>query len=66
MKLPSKCAVCAASNFETVLESPKNSNFKLQFIRCASCRSVVGVADYYNIGRLIHVLAEKLRIDLNS
>lgn len=64
MQLPSKCPKCEASNFETVLESPKNSNFKVQFIRCASCRAVVGVMDYYNIGKLIHVLAEKLRLDL--
>lgn len=64
MQLASKCPKCEASNFETVVESPKNSNFKVQFIRCASCRTVVGAMDYFNIGKLIHVLAEKLGKDL--
>ena len=35
--LKSKCPKCEGTWFETVLEKPDNSNFKIQFIRCNSC-----------------------------
>ncbi|GAA6766484.1 hypothetical protein AAFH68_24260 [Flavobacterium sp. CGRL1] len=62
----SKCAKCNSSSFETVLETPSKSNFKLQFIRCSSCKTVIGVADYYNLGALIYKLAKKMGINLDS
>ena len=65
MALSSKCPKCESTSFETAVESPKKSNFKLIFIRCASCGTVVGVTDYYNIGVLIHSFAKKLNIDLS-
>jgi NAD-dependent SIR2 family protein deacetylase len=39
----SKCPKCEGIYFETVLEEPENSNFKIQFVRCKSCKTVVGV-----------------------
>jgi len=64
--LKSKCPKCEGTWFETVLEVPDNSNFKIQFIRCKSCKTVVGTQEYYNTGFLIHKLAKKLNIDLDS
>jgi len=61
----SKCPKCDSSTFESVIETPKNSNFKLNFIRCASCKTVVGVLDFYNIGALIRSFANKLNINLD-
>lgn len=61
----SKCPKCQSSSFEIEEETPKGSGFKLMFVRCSSCKTVVGVADYYNIGSLLHKLAEKLHINLN-
>jgi hypothetical protein len=43
---------------------PMNSDFKLNFVQCASCGGVVGVTDYFNIGGLIHTLAGKMNIRL--
>ena len=63
--MSSKCPKCQATGFESVIETPNNSNFKLQFIRCKSCKTVVGVQDYYNIGNLLYVLAKKLNINLD-
>jgi len=60
----SKCPHCQKSGFEVKEESPKNSNFKLMFVRCQSCKTVVSVLEYYNAGHLIHILAEKLNIKL--
>ncbi len=62
----SKCPKCESKNFESVLETPSKSNFKLQFIRCTSCKTVVGVLEYYNLGSLIDKLAKKLNITLNK
>ena len=61
----SKCPSCTSTSFETSIETPKNSNFKVQFIRCSSCGTVVGVLEYYNIGALLHILAKKLGFNLD-
>lgn len=56
----SKCPRCQKSYFETVVQSPKNSNYKLIFVQCQSCQSVVGVLDYYNIGTLAKDIEKKV------
>lgn len=61
----SKCPSCQKSGFEVVTEEPKDSNFKLMFVRCQWCKTVVGVLDYYNIGTLIKRFAKKLNINLD-
>ncbi|QAA81378.1 hypothetical protein EI546_06390 [Aequorivita sp. H23M31] len=60
----SKCASCNSTSFESSIETPKNSRYKLQFIKCASCGAVVGVMDYYNIGALVQKLAKKMGFDI--
>ncbi len=62
----SNCVKCSSTSFEVVDSSPHNSNFKLQFVQCASCGSVVGVLEYFNIGALLEKLAKKLNVDLHS
>lgn len=50
----SRCPKCTSSSFEVEIESPENSKFKYSFIRCASCKTVVGVSEaYYNSDILI-------------
>jgi predicted Zn finger-like uncharacterized protein len=58
----SKCPSCSSTYFET----PSGSRYKLQFVKCSSCGTVVGVLDYYNIGALLFALAKKLGFDLES
>jgi hypothetical protein len=60
----SRCPHCQSTGFEVATESPKGSNFKVIFVRCHSCKTVVGVLEYYNSGTLIHKLAKKLNINL--
>lgn len=62
----SKCPKCQLTGFETVTETPLNSNFDLQIIRCKSCKTAIGVLDHYNIGALIFDLAKKLGIPLKT
>jgi len=60
----SKCPSCNNSSFEMIEETPKGSSFKLMFIRCKSCKTVVGVTDYFNTNFLLKKLAEKLNLEI--
>ena len=66
MALHSRCPKegCNSTRFESELEEPEGSKFKLLFIRCYSCGTVVGVLDYYNIGAMLTKLGQKLGFDL--
>jgi DNA-directed RNA polymerase subunit N (RpoN/RPB10) len=39
---------------------PGNWRFKIMFVQCASCGTVVGTMDYFNLSTLIHELKEKV------
>jgi len=66
MENKSKCPRCSNNEFEAVKETPVNSNYELIFVRCTSCKIVVGVIDYYNVGTLVNELATRLNIDLDK
>lgn len=51
----SKCPRCGSENFQMVdsnLFEP-NSQYPLRFVQCSSCKSVIAVLDYFNLGKLI-------------
>ncbi len=58
----SKCPKCDSTRFETKINAPTGSNFKVQFIQCASCGSVVGVTNYHNTAKLLERIGNKLGI----
>ncbi len=60
----STCVKCNSTSFEIREVTPQDSNFRYNFIQCTKCGGVVGVVDFYNIGSLIHGLADKLNVDL--
>ena len=60
----SKCPKCESSTFENVTEMVTGYNYQLNFIRCAKCKTVISILENYNIGALLHGLAEKLNINL--
>ncbi len=60
----STCIKCGHSSFELKENTPIGSNFRLYFIQCAGCGGVIGVIDLYNIGNLIHKLADELEVSL--
>jgi hypothetical protein len=57
----SSCPKCGGHIFELEERAPSGSNFKPQFVQCASCGAVVGAMDYYNIGSLIHQQNEAIK-----
>jgi len=56
----SSCPKCGNTFFEVDIKEPSGSNFKLLFVQCSSCGSVVGTMDYYNIGAKINDVISKL------
>ena len=58
----SNCTKCGNTQFEVKVVEPGESNFKFNFVQCTGCGGVVGVLDYWNIGELIHQLAEELNV----
>ena len=44
---------------------PKGSAFKLFFVQCSGCNTVVGVTEWSNLGFLIKKLAKKLGVNLD-
>jgi len=60
----SKCSNCDNTVFEMVEKEPIGSNFKIMFIQCNRCGTVVGVQDYYNLGTILNAIKEHLGIQL--
>ncbi len=61
----SKCPNCQKTGFEMNTEIISGSDYKVNFVRCISCKTVVGLLDYFNAGDLILKLAKKLGKDLS-
>jgi len=59
----SKCPKCSNSTFEIAEDVPTGSKFKLYFIRCESCKTIVGTVPFYNTGAILDALARELNID---
>lgn len=61
------CPKCAHDHFEMVeCDDVKDSKFKIMFIQCSQCGSVVGTTDFYNIPNLLEKLAKKLGFNLHD
>jgi len=62
----SKCPKCDNVYFEIVTETPRDSNFKLIFVRCTMCKAVVGTMDFENIGYTVNMLQKSVNQLQNS
>lgn len=60
----SSCPKCQNHSFELKANEPQGSKFKIMFIQCTSCGTVVGVTDFYNIPSLLEKIATKLGFKL--
>lgn len=60
----SRCPKCEGHQFEIVEKEVRNARFKMMFVQCSSCGTVVGVRDYENAPSLIHRLATALGVRL--
>ncbi len=62
----STCIKCEGHLFELAEHDPGGfAQHKYNLVQCSGCGTVVGAVDYYNLGTLIHQLAEKLGVPLD-
>ena len=61
MSLSSRCLKCDHDKFEIVENTPANSEATILFVQCASCKAVVGVMDFYNLGNMMHRLEKNVK-----
>ena len=59
-----KCPKCENTSFEEVMDSPLKSLIMLNFIRCASCKTAIGIREPESSAILIKELAKKINITL--
>lgn len=59
-----KCPKCDSTSFEEVTDSPLKSLITINFIRCTSCKTAIGVRESESPARLIKELAKRLNITL--
>ena len=64
----SSCPKCGGHEFEVSEHTPADETFKLMFVQCATCGTVIGVQDYYGIeavveeqNRVLKELADRLK-----
>jgi hypothetical protein len=58
----STCLKCGNNVFELVVQEPRRSNYKYNFVQCAHCGGVVGVVEHFNSGALLHKVMARLGI----
>lgn len=59
----SKCPKCNSTSFEMVEDTPMGSKFKLMFIRCSHCKTLISASEFFNAGELLTRICDKLNID---
>jgi hypothetical protein len=59
-----KCPCCSHTSFELVEIKIATASYRTHAVCCSSCGAVVGVQEFFNIGALIHKLADKLHVRL--
>jgi formate dehydrogenase maturation protein FdhE len=55
-----KCPKCDNSSFTLVEDFPANANFKMYYIRCASCNTFLQALPYYDTNSKIEALQEDI------
>ena len=56
----SKCAKCENTFFELKENAPTGAAFKVQFVQCSKCGTVVGVLEYHNTGAMVQNVERRL------
>lgn len=66
MAKKSKCVECKGEKFELAENKPINSKNKILLVQCATCGTVVGAMDQYDIGYFVSKIAAKMGITLKK
>jgi len=58
----SKCGYCGGFTWELYTESPNDSAFKINFIRCSHCKVPIGTMEFFNLHSTIEILQKKIEV----
>lgn len=56
----SKCPKCENNTFELTEDSPKNSKYKMQFLRCCSCKTIITTLPFYDTTSILESIEKDL------
>lgn len=59
-----KCPKCENTSFEEITDSPSKSLLMINFIRCTSCKTAIGIRECESSVKMIRELARRLNIAL--
>lgn len=48
-----KCVKCDNTRFEFVQDSPANSNYNYQYVRCSSCKTIISILPHSNTNAIL-------------
>ena len=57
-----KCPKCEKTNFELVEDFPKDSRYKMWYMRCSSCRTFLHALPYEDTNTLLNKIIRFLNI----
>ncbi len=57
----SACPKCGNHTFELAENQPHHAHFKLWFVQCRTCGTVVGTMDYYQIGNKVRKIYDGIK-----
>lgn len=61
----SKCPSCESNHFEMVdNNNVKGTSYKVMFIQCSKCGTVVGITDFYHTASLLEKIAKNMGFKL--
>lgn len=55
------CPHCKGVFWELETEEPQKSAFKINFIRCATCKAPVGTMEYYNLHSKLEQIEKEVK-----
>ena len=61
-----KCPKCENTSFEEVTDSPSKSLIMINFIRCVSCKTAIGIREPESSATMLKTIANALNIDLKK
>lgn len=65
-KSGTKCPKCENTSFEMVIDTPKGSRYKMNYIRCISCRTFLQATDYYDVNDTLNEIKERLGMPIKE
>jgi hypothetical protein len=65
-KSGTKCPKCENTTFEMVIDTPKGCLYKMNYIRCISCKTFLQATDYYDVNDTLNEIKKHLGMSIKE